>query len=200
MFTHLLEIEIQRKKSRGDRAQTDDPSEKYSQKDETTSPTVMKENVFLTTTIDGCDVVTVDIAGAFLHTDVDPHDDTAHMTLRGTLAKLMLNPYDPHVANKTASGSQLTVTWHVDDLKISHKNPNVITKFIAYLNDIYLGVTVYRGHVHEYLGMTLDYSTPKEVHVSMTDYLIKMVKDFPEAIVSTAVTSAAEYLCNVSDD
>jgi hypothetical protein len=31
-----------------------------------------------------------------------------------------VNPYDPCVANKVCNKSQLTVSWHVDDLKISH--------------------------------------------------------------------------------
>ena len=34
-----------------------------------------------------------------------------------------INPYDPCVANKEVNGSQMTVTWHVDDLKVSHKDP-----------------------------------------------------------------------------
>ena len=32
-----------------------------------------------------------------------------------------VNPYNPCVANKTVRGSQMTVVWHVDDMKISHK-------------------------------------------------------------------------------
>jgi hypothetical protein len=32
-----------------------------------------------------------------------------------------LNPYDPCVANKMVNGQQLTVSWHVDDMKMSHK-------------------------------------------------------------------------------
>ena len=31
-----------------------------------------------------------------------------------------INPYDPCVFNKEVNGNQLTVTLHVDDLKISH--------------------------------------------------------------------------------
>ena len=34
-----------------------------------------------------------------------------------------VNPYDPCVANAMINGSQMTVTWHVDDLKVSHKDP-----------------------------------------------------------------------------
>ena len=32
-----------------------------------------------------------------------------------------INHCDPYVANKMVNGSQMTVTWHVDDLKVSHK-------------------------------------------------------------------------------
>ena len=31
-----------------------------------------------------------------------------------------LNPYEPFVANNTISGKQLTLVWHVDDIKASH--------------------------------------------------------------------------------
>ena len=31
-----------------------------------------------------------------------------------------LNPYDRCVANKMVNGKQLTLVWHVDDLKVSH--------------------------------------------------------------------------------
>ena len=43
--------------------------------------------------------------------------------LTSTLKKwvFFLNPYDECVANKMISGSQATIVWHVDDLKISHK-------------------------------------------------------------------------------
>ena len=38
-----------------------------------------------------------------------------------------LNPYDPCVANKIVHGKQLTIAWHVDDLKVSHKKYQVIS-------------------------------------------------------------------------
>jgi hypothetical protein len=40
---------------------------------------------------------------------------------------LEINPYDFCVANKTIDNKQCTVVWHVDDLKISHVNPVVVT-------------------------------------------------------------------------
>ena len=34
-----------------------------------------------------------------------------------------INPYDWCVANNEVNGEQITVVWHVDDLKISHADP-----------------------------------------------------------------------------
>ena len=83
------------------------------------------------------------------------------------------NPYDPCVANMMVRGEQLTVTFHVDDLKASHKNPKVIDDFIQFIDFKYgdkdIGeVKATRGKKHDYLGMTLDYSTNGKVKVDMT--------------------------------
>ena len=34
----------------------------------------------------------------------------------------VINPYDPCVANMMVNEAQITVCWHVDDLKISHRD------------------------------------------------------------------------------
>ena len=41
------------------------------------------------------------------------------------------------MANKVIIGLQMTITWHVDDLKISHKDGWEITKMIMSLAKIY---------------------------------------------------------------
>ena len=43
-----------------------------------------------------------------------------------------INPYDPCVANKMVNGKQLTITWHVDDLKVSHVDSKVVDGFIEW--------------------------------------------------------------------
>eukprot|EP00957_Ditylum_brightwellii_P078911 5999550-Ditylum_brightwellii.AAC.2 len=42
-----------------------------------------------------------------------------------------INPYDWCVANKEINGSQCTVLWPVDNLKISHKDANVVNALFA---------------------------------------------------------------------
>ena len=123
--------------------------------------------------------------------------------LRGELEDydFEINPYDPCVANKMVNGSQMTVTWHVDDLKVSHKDKFVVTKFLKYLGDLYGNrITVNRGKVHDYLGMDLDYSTPGQLKVSMIKYLKKIFVSFPEKITSSAATPAADHLFEIRDE
>ena len=79
-----------------------------------------------------------------------------------------VNPYDPSVINKNVGGSQLTITWHVDYLKVPHKDQSEVKKIVEYLQGIYGDqMTVRRGKVHDYLGMTLDYSEKGVLKVSM---------------------------------
>ena len=49
----------------------------------------------------------------------------------------IINPYDVCVANKQVNGSQLTIVWHVDDMKISHVNPDEVTTTIEFLHERY---------------------------------------------------------------
>ena len=48
-----------------------------------------------------------------------------------------VNPYDPCVVNKMVDGKQLTISWHVDDLKASHMKSKVIDDFIKWITDTY---------------------------------------------------------------
>ena len=48
-----------------------------------------------------------------------------------------LNPYDPCVANKMVNGEQLTICWHVDDLKSSHIDPQVNNEFLQWIKDMF---------------------------------------------------------------
>jgi hypothetical protein len=113
----------------------------------------------------------------------------------------VINPYDPCVANKMVNGTQMTIRWHVDDLMISHVSQDEIMKVVQGIKDIYgenLAETV--GTVHDYLGMTFDYSFAKEVRVNMWDYLRNVIKEFPEEITGTCATPASDHLFKVRED
>ena len=80
-----------------------------------------------------------------------------------------VNLYDPCVANKIVNGSQCTAVWHVDDLKVSHKDEAVVTYFAQELGCRNRNkLKIKRGKVFDYLGMDLDFeSCPGTMIISM---------------------------------
>jgi hypothetical protein len=70
-------------------------------------------------------------------------------------------PYDWCVANKMVDRKQCMIIWHVDNLKVLHVDPAVVESILDLLNKHYGKETllvVTRGKIHEYLGMTLNFS------------------------------------------
>ena len=90
-----------------------------------------------------------------------------------------VNPYDPCVANRIVNGSQCTVVWHVDDLKISHRDEAVVTYFAQELGRRNRNkLKIKRGKVFDYLGMDLDFeSCPGTMIISMIKYLDAMFEE-----------------------
>ena len=114
------------------------------------------------------------------------------------------------MANKIVDGAQLTVVWHVDDMKVSHVDAGVVTRMSVWLQKTYerlfddsLGaMKLKRGKIQEYLGMQLDFTVAGQVKITMFDYIQEMLEDFhkfdPSKIVSS--TTAADHLFKVRDD
>jgi hypothetical protein len=115
-----------------------------------------------------------------------------------------INPYDWCVANKMINRKQCTIVWHVDDLKISHVDGKVVTGIINKLDEKYGKVgklTIRRGKVHDYLGMTLNFSQPSKVIIDMEQYIDEIFKNLPEDMQKgTAATPAAEHLFKTRSD
>ena len=110
------------------------------------------------------------------------------------------NDYDSCVMNKEIDGFQCTVLWHVDDLKISHKDPAVVTKIINYLKKEFddCDITITRGLKHTYVGMDIDFSQKGCVMISMNDYLEEAVEAFPDSIDAKVTSPAGEHLFDVN--
>jgi len=115
-----------------------------------------------------------------------------------------INPYDRCVANKIVNDRQITIVWHVDDLKISHVEAAVVEEVITRMNERFgkeAPVVVSRGKVHEYLGMTVDFTVPGEVTFHMIEYIKRLLADVPpELLRGGGTTPAANYLFDVSQD
>lgn len=112
------------------------------------------------------------------------------------------NPYDSCVMNKIVNGKQCTILWHVDDIKISHVEEQVLDHVYERLNKRYgkhtpLSITC--GKTHDYLGMTLDYCLDGKLIIRMESYIQSLLEYLPGGFEGIASTPAADYLFTVDD-
>ena len=95
-------------------------------------------------------------------------------------------------------GMPMTTVWHMDDLKVSHKNSFEITKFAIYLTKFFgKNIMVKHGKVNDFFGINWDYSEKGVAKVFMIKYISNIVKEFPETIIGTAPLPAADHLFQV---
>ena len=88
---------------------------------------------------------------------------------------------------KSLNGEQFTIVCYVDDLKLSHKDPEVVTEMITYLKGLYEKLPngevklieeqrlTDSNKVLNYLGMDFDFSMKKQVSISMRHYVNKII-------------------------
>jgi hypothetical protein len=71
----------------------------------------------------------------------------------------------------------------VDNNKISHDDPNVVTSIIDKIEAKFGKMTVTRGNSHEFLGMNIEYKTNGTATIGMKTYINEAIIDFEEPIV-----------------
>ena len=110
-----------------------------------------------------------------------------------------LNPYEMCIANKTIDGKQCTVAWYVDDNKISHDNPSVVTGILDMIEKNFGKLTVTRGKEHEYLGMKIVLKD-KHFEISMRKQIEEAIEAFGEEISGIVTSPRARHLVETRDD
>ena len=93
------------------------------------------------------------------------------------------NEYDWSVMNKIIDNKQCTILQHDDDLKTSYVDPAIVSSVLSDIDAEYgkiAKMTIMRGKLHKYLGMTIDYSSHGKVIFLMINYIGKMLDDIPE--------------------
>ena len=90
----------------------------------------------------------------------------------------------------------------MDDLKVSHKDEDVVTAFAAAMGKEFgSGTTIKRGKVFDYLGMEIDFETcPGTMIVSMIKYLQKIIEEFPEVLTTTTACPAIDNLFTIREE
>jgi hypothetical protein len=120
---------------------------------------------------------------------------------KNTLEKMgfVINPYDPCIANCMIEGTQCTIAWYVDDTKISHVNPDVVTRIIKKIEERFDKMTVTRGNKHVFLSMNIKYTESQTAVVTMKSYLEEAIKESGMNITQKATTPARKNLFEVDE-
>ena len=72
-----------------------------------------------------------------------------------------------------------------------------VEKFVQLMEETFgkdIPLTMARGQVHDYLGMTLDFCNKCEVHMNMKCYIDMMSQDTPKEMEGISSTPASPHL------
>ena len=100
------------------------------------------------------------------------------------------------------NGYQCTIQVHIDDLKLSHVQQDELNTIIDQLNKVFSSdndmLTATYRKIHEYLGMTIDWSTEGKVIFTMYHYLEDILSEAPANFDGEDVTPADSELFSMN--
>ena len=67
----------------------------------------------------------------------------------------MVNPYERFIENINIKGKQFTISWYVDDNKVSHIDEELSTQVLETISENFGNLTVSRRNKHISLGMEI---------------------------------------------
>ena len=111
-----------------------------------------------------------------------------------------INPYDRCVANMMVDGKQCTIVWYVDDNKVSHMDPKVVTGVMDEVEKHFGKLTITRGRVHCFLGMNITLRKDKKIEIEMQDQIQEAIAAFGEKLMGRVTSPSARHLMTVNDD
>ena len=86
---------------------------------------------------------------------------------------------------------------HVNNNKISHKDPKVVSNIIEELEGHFGKLSVNQGRSHDYLGMTICYTEDGNVALNMTKKIKEICETFIEEIYGDVTSPATQKLYKV---
>ena len=93
---------------------------------------------------------------------------------------------------KTIHGKQCTITWYVDNLKVSHVESPVVD--IVIINSYFKNMSVTRGTKHKYVGIEIELTHNGKVALFRKENLLKFIKTFGEDLTTPAASPVQKGL------
>ena len=114
------------------------------------------------------------------------------------------NEYDWCIVNKMIEGKQCTIAWYINDIKMLHAQQEVLEGLLTSLNEEFskeAPLTVTQRKVHDYLGMTFDYTIPGKGRITMPDFVQGVLDECPEDLMKgPSSTPTANHLFNLDPE
>ena len=97
------------------------------------------------------------------------------------------------------NGKQCTIVFYVDDNKVSHEDPEVVSKVIQTMKKHFGDLKVSRGKKHTFLGMNIEI-LDKKIQIDMREQLQEAIGMFPGNTSMKVSSPASRYLFQVDDN
>ena len=94
--------------------------------------------------------------------------------------RFSINTYNRCTSNKIIDGKQCTIVWYVDDNKLSHVDPNVVTDILEEINNHFGDLVINRGDTHNLLGTTIKIWNDKKVDLVKKHKIEDTVSQFKD--------------------
>ena len=88
----------------------------------------------------------------------------------------------------------MPVCWHLDDLKVSHVDPNEVNNFMECLESIYGDLRITSSKLQENLRTPLNFRTQGEIWINRVEYLKGVLEDFLEVIIERSTIPESNNL------
>ena len=89
--------------------------------------------------------------------------------------------------------------WYVDDSKVSHKDPEVVTGVLSGLERRFGELTIKRGKEHTFVGMDIKFNNDKTVTISMPDYIKECIESYRKVFNGGCTTPAKKSLFEIDE-
>ena len=99
---------------------------------------------------------------------------------------------------------QCTIVWYVDDNKVSHEDPKIVTEVMDLMKSHFGDLTITRGNKHRFLGMNIALHPHQRIEIEMKDQLQKAIDMFEqndgEEVTEQVTSPATRRLREVNPD
>ena len=111
-----------------------------------------------------------------------------------------INPYDRFMANNMVCVKQCTIVWYVDDNKLLHVDPNLVTDILEEIRKNFGDLVISIYYTRDFLGMNIKIRKYKKVEIITKHKTEEKLIQFKDVWGFKVTTPCAQHLWYVNDE